>query len=304
MPRNITTSQLEREGARIRAKYAYMSTLSLSGWMWEMIRRGQKYSDLIQLCRSAQEKVNGIAAENDFFEMWSREFSAIGLDVLSYQGADYAQEDCYHIIGFDDALVDGWGGVYLALPRTDKKYDDFPNDNRPPIIGTRLVKSMKYSHVSALLEDVSNEDGGLEPGAIDELLAALTPLKFDGTLFVGISFGNKDEIMIQLESIVRRFIRSEKKGLEGLKPRRRSNRRKDKWKYYLIAYDLKKNDPNLLSSDIGTILQEAYPEAGSGVQSQGKPDEKDPWNEKNIENYIKGANLLIDSAGYKKYLRI
>jgi len=78
--------------------------------------------------------------------------------------------------------------------------------------------------------------------------------------------------------------------------------RTDKWKYYLIVYDLKEKYPDVSYEDIANILSEAYPDIkikkGKAIK---KVEGSDFFTIKNCENFYKSALALIN-GDYKKYL--
>jgi len=89
------------------------------------------------------------------------------------------------------------------------------------------------------------------------------------------------------QELIEKYI---KKILQIHEPKKKIKIRYDKWKYYLIVYDLKiKFDNDISYSEIADQLSEAY------------PDNKNLFDEKNIENYYKNALELIN-GGYKKYI--
>jgi len=73
------------------------------------------------------------------------------------------------------------------------------------------------------------------------------------------------------------------------KKRKEKTFRFDKWKYYLIVYDLKSAYPHMSYDKLGDVLQDAYPK------------HKRTFDAKNCENYYKNALYLIN-GGYKEYL--
>lgn len=78
--------------------------------------------------------------------------------------------------------------------------------------------------------------------------------------------------------------------LDKWKPKKQDRSRKEKWKYYLIVYDLMKKKPTLSYPKIADMLREAYPKA------------KKPFNERTCLNWHKQARRLIDEEGYKHYI--
>lgn len=74
--------------------------------------------------------------------------------------------------------------------------------------------------------------------------------------------------------------------------------RDDKWKFYIIVWDLREEYGNTVSySDISDILSEAYP----SVPRKKGPAWAGLFDARNCENYYENASALI-RGGYKKYL--
>jgi hypothetical protein len=95
-------------------------------------------------------------------------------------------------------------------------------------------------------------------------------------------------IAINLNKSKREIEKEIEKVLRIHKQRKKSSVRIDKWKYYLIVYDLKQ--PNINYSEIADLLSHAY------------PTKKHLFDERNIENYYKTALELVN-GGYKRYIR-
>lgn len=99
----------------------------------------------------------------------------------------------------------------------------------------------------------------------------------DDTLLIAVNLNkSKNEIEQEIEKVLRIH-----------KQRKKSSVRTDKWKYYLIVYDLKRQNINY--SQIADLLSRAC------------PTKKHLFDERNIENYYKTALALIN-GGYKKYI--
>lgn len=94
-------------------------------------------------------------------------------------------------------------------------------------------------------------------------------------------------IAVNLNKSKREIEKEIEKVLRIHKQRKKSSVRIDKWKYYLIVYDLKQ--PNINYSEIADLLSHAY------------PTKKHLFDERNIENYYKTALELVN-GGYKRYI--
>jgi hypothetical protein len=201
-----------------------------------------------------------------FMHSWATKFREIGLNVLFTEGQH--SEDGYSVVegeNEDDTH-------YLALPFPDRNYAEF--QTKPSIFGLRLIE---HFDIDEILKD---EDNLYDMDAI-ELVWTLSPVKMEDSLYLGISrMANKKEVLRQVSKIFDTYA----------KPRK-NRKRTDKWKYYVIVYDLK-TDENQKYSDIATQLAEAY------------PDLKSLFDEKNIGNYYDKAQKLIGLSRYLDHLQI
>jgi hypothetical protein len=80
----------------------------------------------------------------------------------------------------------------------------------------------------------------------------------------------------------------------------RTKIRDDRWKYYLIIYDLKQNNSlgRLSYEDIAYVMCNAYKKVRIGKRTRMSADYFD---KRNCENFYKGALALIN-GDYRKYL--
>lgn len=97
------------------------------------------------------------------------------------------------------------------------------------------------------------------------------------------------------QELIEKYI---KKILQIHEPRKKVKKRDDKWKYYLIVYDFKKEYPNLTYDEIADKLVKEY--RYITIKKQ-KVDSLEYFTAKNCENLYKSALELIE-GGYKKYL--
>jgi hypothetical protein len=279
---------IEDQAMRIVEEYAYMDKLPLEGWAWEMIRRGQDYPRLVDECLRDRKGIHtnpkyksaerALIKRKLFMRSWEKKFAAIGLDVMFDEGEH--SKDHYRVVKFRDHYETN----YLALPDFEKKYIEF--NIKPSIIGTRSVKHVEYSTIAEWQTTVEDwEAPDTDIGAIDELLHMLSPVKFEDTLYLGISrVGKKNEILTQISGIIDKFAKPTKKRL-----------RTDKWKNYLIVYDLVENKKYQYSK-VADIMCQASSRPGFS--------KKAIFDEDNVKDFHEAAQRLIDSVGYKKYLSI
>ncbi|OGL47291.1 MAG: hypothetical protein A2W05_07340 [Candidatus Schekmanbacteria bacterium RBG_16_38_10] len=94
-------------------------------------------------------------------------------------------------------------------------------------------------------------------------------------------------LAIHLDSTKEEIEKDIQKILSIHKQRRKGSQRPDKWKYYLIVYDLRKQDMSY--ETIEEILSNAYEE------------KEDVFDIENLKNYYKNALELIN-GGYKRYI--
>lgn len=262
--KKLPPDEIKTIAAKIKADYAYMDQLPFDGWMWEMIRRKRKYLKRVGACKEARKSFAG-PSKYRFMRSWKKKFVAIGLDVLFAHGQHC--DDEYHIVEFRKT-------PYLALPFPEKKYTEFTI--KPAIFGSRLVQYLEHSAIKTWKESAK---GGI--GSVNELIQMLSPVRQRDTLYLGISrIGKKKEILKEVSRILDEHA-------TFLKNRRRT----DKWKYYLIVYDLAKTS-KLEYNAITEILGEAF------------PDEKNFFDIGNIRKYHNIARRLINHSEYLEHLPV
>lgn len=252
-------------GSRVREEYAYMDNMPFEGYMWEMIRRTREYRDLFLNCRVAAGTL-GDEYNEGFISNWDRQFRSIGLDVICDTNV---RRRMYVIIG-------NRSEKHLAIPRNHPyvKFRDFP----PSIVGTRLVKSI--GDMRSFLRNFLNEDKEFGKDGLVAFLKALSPITVDKTICLAIStIGDKTIIKKEIDIIIKRNVKTP-----------RSRKRNDKWKLYLIAYDLNRKSYNKI--EIADIFQVAYPD----IRIPNTIDES------NIDDFLYQAHRLIEHGDYKKYI--
>lgn len=165
-----------------------------------------------------------------------------------------------------DLVIDN---INITLPNAVSEVHILPRDNdiednekvRHGYYSKGLHKDQVYEAMYLLLEDY-DQDGYYPWG--DTLLLRVNLER------------SKEEIEKNLEDILKTY-----------KKRRTSSQRLDKWKYYIIVYDLRKKQ--MTFKEIADILSTAY------------PDNKNLFDERNVEGYYDKACKLI-SGEYKKYI--
>lgn len=200
-------------------------------------------------------------------------------------------------------------GFYCAIPNPFKKYKDFHKVFKPiirgltPLTFCKIDESIIDEHEKRMQEYARLDDSDEQAEYRDvienyykygdmefnkhcqEIIEyGLSQMGLRNTLYIGISTEAKiDDIRRELEAILKEYIKTKKARI-----------RDDKWKYYLITYDLKSTYPNLSYDDISDQLVDAYPYIRAKEGS-------DYFDAKNCENFYKSACDLINGE-YRKYL--
>lgn len=298
------------------ADYDYMDDMPLKGWMWEFIRRSTEYRDVIKV-KDAEifEKIAEDICEIEILSVITPK------DKNKKHLIDYYSKYYSNIReGRDSCIIenDGSGNlkfmekIFMGVPFPKYKYIDFPDNLKPLIKRMKNIITCKpfeklkeeingYIDMSKAMSKVvpkSNPDDfykmliKLKTGGKDEsfvILKFLSPTRNpEDTVYIGISRTAKiKDIEKELLPKIRKYLKS--------KP---TKTRDDKWKYYLIAYDLKKEYPNLTYDEIADKLVEAYPFI---TIKNKKVDSPEYFTARNCENLYKSALELIEGS-YKKYL--
>jgi hypothetical protein len=165
------------------------------------------------------------------------------------------------------------------MPRPEASYCEFHEEFRPKIQDW-LMKCVTADELKAIYNHP------LMPGRIGMPLEILSPSgRPSETIYIGIS---KRASIKEIEKILMPEI---KKRVVGKRIRT------DKWKYYLIAYDLRKENYNY--SEISEIMYQSY-SFNEDNERQKKVNNVD-YDVRTVENYYKNALALI-AGGYKKYI--
>jgi len=255
--------------------YAYMDDIPLAGWMWEFIRRS---SDYIKKYQAIKGLTSSFSLSSKIIKRRLCEFEQIlpDFDNPLYSELKALESECFikpEIIseGFPDFRN------YLALRVKDRpEYVGIPD---PAIRYSGFIKLKPFIHgaTTVLMQkfDTDVEDKNLLPW-----LKGLIHYRLENTLFLSVSRGaNLKDVKKDVSKIIK----------ENIQPKKRK-KRNSKWKYYLIAYDLREQN-KIRYSEITNVMMNFFPE------------NKKLLDEKNVENYHNNALLLIHGQ-FKKYLNI
>jgi len=277
------------------ADYKYMDAIPFKGWIWEFIRRSQGYNhlyrkiqDLISIERKGQPV--DYSTDHKAYTAFTSQIEDIGLTPLheTYETQEYGDhtllcEECRkkglslptnssplirygHFIYCFDRSHEPW--YFYGIPDPAIGYSKLRY--HPTIKGLSHLKCRSF-------DDLKKIPDWVLPSPLS-ILGFLSPSGIlEDTIYVGI---RKDA---KISDIEKNFVPTIK---DHLKPKR-SRRRDEKWKYYLIVYDLVKGEMSY--PEISEILITIYPE------------NRNLFDFRNIENYYKNSLVLID-GGYKKYI--
>ena len=294
---------IKQEAQRIREEYAYMDDLPLEGWMWEFIRRGRTYQDAF---KAFEEQVTAhdtklptpVKIDLQYTELLfqDEEVSDKFFDLIE-KGVSWPtifntprDPKLYFIYG-GTAIENGDG-----FPRPERKYCEFEKDVSPityskpahwetgddafEMLKTDLLFVLKQVFMELDTAKAQNLSRSLLCDNLDRWIHRtlnIFRMRFGGGIVIHVDTKRgKEEIKAELNSIIDQCV-------EQSKVKRRDN----KWKYYIIVYDLKQR--GLGYPEISELLVESFPE------------EKNLFDIKNVENYWTKAHFLIDLNEYEKY---
>lgn len=195
---------------------------------------------------------------------------------------------------------------YKVLPPyvTPDNRDQLQNDAKPNIYIRRNVRSMRlFEHYNAYrtFKEQNDLDNVTDPEVFDTTIGTIpVPSSKSAVTILGGLLDEPPEdttypcgdtllLSVNLTSSRKNIEEGIKKILDIHKERKEGNFRPDKWKFYLIVFDLKKAYENVTWDEIAGTLYDAFPDHGHILDA------------KNVENYYKGALALINGE-YKKYL--
>lgn len=273
----MTPEQIDKEAERIREEYAYMDDLSLNGWMWEMIRRTSQY----------QQNVNKIDALVKPLpkDRTSGTHSALVRHVSDIKDMkiELYEEDPREYSGDLHILISIDSDTCLPVPRYEFKYNEFETNQGPHIIGFSEIRAFPHKFLKLISEfpyPTSEENNY----PIPKLLSILSPHDPDDIIYICFSkHGQKEVILRSMNKMLDHF-------LEPIDNRKRL----DRWKNYIIVYDLMgENDGPDKYVTIAKIFDKAFPKVKGGKHTKG-----------GIKTWHDQAKLLIRGNEYKKYLTV
>jgi hypothetical protein len=288
----------ERSSSTVRERYGYLNDdLPDEVWIWEFARRTNEYRQAFDHFKSLEGTVFEAPprnpAEGKFFSFLGAAYDA----GIQSTGVGEEFESDHH------AKVTFWWAiegherclVHLAFPDYHYPFKAFTGTDKEQQISVRQWRPYKVAvgmgkteGLECALDPETGKRLLIDPfrrpfrkGTSDYDAFVETYLsdcvRMEDTIFVGISKDAKDSDLEALLKVVRSHLR----------PSRVRNH-KNKWKYYLIAYDLDQEGKEL--KDIADLLNSTYGEVAA--------DERD------VKRYRKEALDLIVGRKYLKYLRI
>ncbi len=267
----------------LQKNYDYLSNLPQDGWIWEFVRRTKEYKEAIDFFVS-HEEIEASGEERDEYFLYLEEIMNMGL-AFTEVGPEFRNEH-FVINRFDDAGKHFiWVHLHYRVPYSALTAGELKTHLNPPfqvVVGQERIKGGFTAHSLNRGEFtvLKHPEFPLPDGVVDygSLVSRLLACPWEHyTVFVGISKKAGEQDLRDLVKAVRPY-------LQG----KRIKRRDDKWKLYLIVYDLHEKE-RLTFDDISDILQETY----GGNQT-----------ERDVERHYKEATTLIDKKKYKKYLMI
>lgn len=309
--KKITEKEIQNEATRIKKEYAYMDSMPLDGWFWEIIRRSPAYKTLCDELAALSVPIS--KEHSDTIDM---RLDDIGISIQYLfppkSGIPLPPylEPCY-LIDHDDPEAEQKKVVKRELevvPRPNLSYHDFCrlSENRygfgPAFLLVRGVRpscqiiTPKQLRANVeifkdLLYEKTKSEMGIgfimtEEQFIEKFLRLSLSMFFsenaDDTILVRIDKKAK------IKEVEEYLLPELRKHLKSSKPKIRAF---EKWKYYLIVYDLKTRHPDWSYDDISDVLNDAFPPSKEYMVLDSRT----------ILNYYKQALFLLNGE-YKKYL--
>lgn len=256
--------------------YDYMDKMDFTGWIWELIRRDEKYLGTMAAFRDMYSMVMQVKEKG---HLKQKDIADYPRDHLP----SWVKEDFDHHLWaivacgvFFNAPIDGsidsnthyavhFQGQTFGVPKPTIRYCDFKPEFRPNIRDVSPVNILSYDDLRMARLNLVISESGLN--------------NIPEKIYISISPNAK------LEHIIDDLILRIKEHLRQPKNRTRT----DKWKYYIITFDFKKEHGQITFEKIADVFSNAYPE------------HKRTFDAKNCENYYKKALSLIN-GGYTRYL--
>lgn len=294
---------VEKMAKRIRGEYDYMDSLPLEGWMWEITRRTRKYHDFFKEAETLSRNFGDV--KYLWFKDKAREVFNGGLVRVSIPENDRGRQrskivyEPYYIcirLPFDV----GENARATLVPKPSTRYVDFQLSGvlyhirgsvpyRAALwreVNWFLPRSLPHSLKPFRLEEDSNL-------YVDTMRAP--PYWYDGNMINHVTIGSNEETIYigiskkaKMADIEEGLLPIIKQYLEPVQQRIRL----DKWKYYIVAYDLHEAE-KMVYRRIADIFNKAYRNPQKTFTY---------YDEKDIARYHSEAVMLIEKDGYRKYL--
>jgi len=283
---------IEEQAKAIQEDYHYLDSedMTLEQWMWEFIRRNPGYIALYKEIKEDFNKTDLLHNVTDFQDLLDNIHDSIitkkllmtetNFDVTSYL-LEGKKDDSDNFISIENL------DLFIGVPNPRKKSSDF-SEHTPIIKGATSVTSYVFHPETVVTGPYHGSQ--FEKYCYELVMKRLPPNTPSDTLYIGISLnGNRDDIKRQVNKIIN----------EKIKPAN-GRIRDDKWKYYLMAHDLKTQ--GMSYDKIARVLSVVYVDEEEATEEErNKRDKSSLFDVKNIENYYKNSLSLIN-GDYKKYL--
>ncbi len=277
----------------IKNQYDFLDSLHISGWLWELIRRNEKYKALIREL-SLQIKDTPLNAERfltlgtwelklDTLNVRTREILSILQNEFGIKPNTSVARSCNcsrHYLLADVKFPEDDRAMLVGFPYPETAYREFCH---PPVIhGAKPVAAAKIG--SKALEALEKGDNDQFNQYCFKMINKISPsLDIENTLYVGISLNaKKEDLKAQLERLIDEHVKTPKSA--RFYPA--------KWKYGLIIRDIRNYSSAKKTPTFGEI---------SGLLASTYPEDNNLTDEKNITNYYKTVETLI-SSGFKSHM--
>lgn len=307
----LTQKEIDKEAERIRQEYAYMDTMPLDGWFWEVIRRSPAYN---ALCDELTKLSAPISKENS--DIIDKRLDDIGIAIQFLIPPEsgiplppYLEPD--YLIDPDDLKIEQKKVVKRereVVPRPNLSYHDICILSekrygfglvfllvRGVIPSCQIITAKQLRLNVEMFKDLLREKTKSEMGVgfiITEEQFIEKFLRLSLSIFY--SEDADDTILVRIDKKakikeVEEYLLPElRKHLKSSKPKIRAF---EKWKYYLMVYDLKTRYPGWSYDDIADVMNGAFPPTKEYLVLDSRT----------IQNYYKQALFLLNGE-YKKYL--
>lgn len=290
--------------------YNYMDDMPLEGWIWEIVRRGKTFADVY---KKMEELFNSFKKMRSNYDLAEESILEIQEDTVIR--CYFTYEKFVKSINLDAYLVTNKVDDYIILyPKPQSKYIEIKQ--RLVIVGLLPIKifipyTKLYDHLG----------GDMTPERFGKYFFQYGIDNLEDNIYIIISKRSrikdiKEDLFPLLQGRLQQKVYKKaryggpkpfhyplQERLQPVKPKVRD----DRWKYYLIVYDLKKKYPEISYEKIADVLIDAYPyvkvtKIKSGRKCKEKEDSEQYFTAKTCSNFYKNALALIDGGEYKKYL--